>query len=36
MTSQVQLHMEAVQQLLEICQREGIYLTGGIKRAIFW
>ncbi|KAF2790979.1 hypothetical protein K505DRAFT_377130 [Melanomma pulvis-pyrius CBS 109.77] len=36
MTSQVQLHMGAVQRLLEICQTEGVYLTGGIKRAIFW
>jgi hypothetical protein len=36
MTSQVQLHMKAVQQLLKISQAEGIYLTGGIKRAIFW
>jgi hypothetical protein len=36
MTSQVQLHMGAVQQLLEMCRTQGIYLTGGIKRAIFW
>ncbi|RDW91726.1 hypothetical protein BP5796_02891 [Coleophoma crateriformis] len=36
MRSQVQLHMGAVQQLLETCQTEGVYLTGGIKRAIFW
>ncbi|TVY16452.1 hypothetical protein LARI1_G005751 [Lachnellula arida] len=36
MTSQVQLHMGAVQMLLEICRAKGIYLTGGIKRAIFW
>ncbi len=36
MKSQVQLHMGAVQLLLETCRRKGIYLTGGIKRAIFW
>ncbi|KAL4883798.1 hypothetical protein BJY04DRAFT_24647 [Aspergillus karnatakaensis] len=36
MVPQVQLHMGAVQQLLEICRRDGIYLTSGIKRAIFW
>lgn len=36
MTSQVQLHMGAVQLLLETCQKEGIFLTSGIKRAIFW
>ncbi|CAJ2507203.1 Uu.00g083890.m01.CDS01 [Anthostomella pinea] len=35
-TSQVQLHMGAVQRLLEICRSKGVYLTGGIKRAIFW
>ncbi|KAJ4860622.1 hypothetical protein T069G_05610 [Trichoderma breve] len=36
MTSQVQLHMSAVKQLLDISRSDGIYLTGGIKRAIFW
>ncbi|KAI0405487.1 hypothetical protein F4802DRAFT_606757 [Xylaria palmicola] len=36
MTSQVQLHMGAVHLLLKICQKEGVYLTDGIKRAIFW
>ncbi|KAL3479278.1 hypothetical protein BJX99DRAFT_268676 [Aspergillus californicus] len=36
MTPQVQFHMGAVQQLLGICQERGVYLTGGIKRAIFW
>ncbi|KAL4739045.1 hypothetical protein BDV11DRAFT_205445 [Aspergillus similis] len=35
-TSQVELHMGAVQQLLKICQRKSVYLTAGIKRAIFW
>ncbi|OAQ95650.1 hypothetical protein LLEC1_03364, partial [Akanthomyces lecanii] len=30
-----QLHMGAVQQLLNICKERGIYLTAGIKRAIF-
>ncbi|OBT48749.1 hypothetical protein VE00_00825 [Pseudogymnoascus sp. WSF 3629] len=33
---QVQIHMNAVQQLLEICRAKGVYLTSGIKRAIFW
>ncbi|KAF2965037.1 hypothetical protein GQX73_g8540 [Xylaria multiplex] len=36
MTSQVQLHMGAVRLLLDISRTEGISLTGGIKRAIFW
>ncbi|KAL7931191.1 hypothetical protein V8C35DRAFT_310628 [Trichoderma chlorosporum] len=36
MTSQVQLHMAAVKQLLEISRTQGVYLTIGIKRAIFW
>ncbi|KAL4745766.1 hypothetical protein BDW72DRAFT_207914 [Aspergillus terricola var. indicus] len=36
LTSQVELHMGAVQQLLKICQRKSIDLTAGIKRAIFW
>ncbi|KAI0430261.1 hypothetical protein F5Y09DRAFT_341797 [Xylaria sp. FL1042] len=36
MTAQVQLHLGAVRQLLNICQTEGVRLTGGIKRAIFW
>ena len=36
MTSQVQLHMGAVQLLLQLCQTQGVHLTGGIKRAIFW
>ncbi|KAL4757329.1 uncharacterized protein BDW70DRAFT_153463 [Aspergillus foveolatus] len=36
MTSQVELHMGAVQQLLKICQRKSVDLTAGIKRAIFW
>ncbi|RAH81587.1 hypothetical protein BO86DRAFT_430525 [Aspergillus japonicus CBS 114.51] len=33
---QVELHMGAVQQLLQICQRKSIHLTPGIQRAIFW
>lgn len=33
---QVQLHMGAIQQLLELGQTKTIYLTDGIKRAIFW
>ncbi|KIA75422.1 hypothetical protein HK57_00098 [Aspergillus ustus] len=36
LTSQVELHMGAVKRLLEICQTKGVYLTPGIKRAIFW
>ncbi|KAH8688544.1 putative N-ethylmaleimide reductase [Ilyonectria robusta] len=36
MQFQVQLHMTAIQQLLDICRRERINLAGGIKRAIFW
>ncbi|KAI0458449.1 hypothetical protein F5B21DRAFT_459705 [Xylaria acuta] len=36
MTSQVQLHVGAVRLLLQICRTKGVYLTGGIKRAIFW
>lgn len=36
MPFQVQLHMNAIQQLLSICQTQGVYLTDGIKRAIFW
>ena len=35
-TSQVQLHMGAVQYLLAACQTAAINLTEGIKRAIFW
>ncbi|KAH8159333.1 hypothetical protein CIB48_g8922 [Xylaria polymorpha] len=36
MTSQVQLHMGAVRLLLQVCQTQGVFLTSGIKRAIFW
>ncbi|KAK0724292.1 hypothetical protein B0H67DRAFT_640860 [Lasiosphaeris hirsuta] len=36
MASRVQLHMGAVQQLLQACKAGRVYLTGGIKRAIFW
>ncbi|KAK5627014.1 hypothetical protein RRF57_002729 [Xylaria bambusicola] len=36
MTSQVQLHMDAVRRLLSICKSKRISLTDGIKRAIFW
>ena len=35
-TSQVQLHMGAIQLLLTASQESGICLTEGIKRAIFW
>ncbi|KAJ5909808.1 N-ethylmaleimide reductase [Penicillium tannophilum] len=33
---QVQLHMGAIKQLLDVCRRRGVYLSDGIKRAIFW
>ncbi|KAH8886597.1 hypothetical protein GQ53DRAFT_784869 [Thozetella sp. PMI_491] len=33
---QVQLHMSAIRRLLEMGQSRTIYLTDGIKRAIFW
>jgi hypothetical protein len=36
MPRQVQLHMGAIQQILDICQRKSVYLSDGIKRAIFW
>ncbi|KAF2705409.1 hypothetical protein K504DRAFT_388300 [Pleomassaria siparia CBS 279.74] len=28
--------MGAVQQLLDLCRKDGVYLSDGIKRAIFW
>ncbi|KAL4938712.1 hypothetical protein BDV06DRAFT_231562 [Aspergillus oleicola] len=33
---EVELHMGAVKQLLKICRERSVYLTPGIKRAIFW
>ncbi|KAE9370938.1 putative N-ethylmaleimide reductase [Stipitochalara longipes BDJ] len=36
MPHQVQLHMGAIQQLLDLCRAKGVYLSDGIKRAIFW
>ncbi|KAH8801797.1 putative N-ethylmaleimide reductase [Xylogone sp. PMI_703] len=36
MPLQVQLHMNAIRHLLSICRTQGIQLTDGIKRAIFW
>ncbi|KAH9904174.1 hypothetical protein F4778DRAFT_734284 [Xylariomycetidae sp. FL2044] len=36
MPVQVQLHMDAIRQLLGICETQNIHLTDGIKRAIFW
>lgn len=36
MWSQVQLHMEAIRQLLDICRMKHIYLHDAINRAIFW
>ncbi|KAH6991320.1 hypothetical protein BKA56DRAFT_473886 [Ilyonectria sp. MPI-CAGE-AT-0026] len=33
---QVQLHMGAIRRLLDMSQSRTIYLTDGIKRAIFW
>ncbi|CAI7634804.1 unnamed protein product [Penicillium pancosmium] len=32
----VQLHMGAIKEILGVCQRLGVYLSDGIKRAIFW
>ncbi|KAM5368079.1 hypothetical protein ACJZ2D_009683 [Fusarium nematophilum] len=36
MPRQVQLHMGAVQRILDLCRAKGVYLSDGIKRAIFW
>lgn len=36
MPRQVQLHMGAIRQLLDVCRTKGVYLSDGIKRAIFW
>ncbi|KUJ15540.1 uncharacterized protein LY89DRAFT_648891 [Mollisia scopiformis] len=36
MPLQVQLHMTAISQLLDLCRASDVYLTDGIKRAIFW
>lgn len=36
MPAQAQIHLNAVQQLLSVCQAQGVHLTDGIKRAIFW
>lgn len=36
MPRQVQLHMNAINQLLSICSRKNIYLSSNLKRAIFW
>lgn len=36
MPRQVQLHMGAIRQLLDLCRTKGVYLSDGIKRAIFW
>lgn len=33
---QVQLHMGAILELLHICQKERVYLSDNLKRAIFW
>jgi len=33
---QVQLHMGAIRRLLDMSQSGTIYMTDGIKRAIFW
>ncbi|KGO67357.1 hypothetical protein PEX1_024430 [Penicillium expansum] len=35
MPRQVQLHMGAIQSILDVCQRKGVYLSDDIKRAIF-
>jgi len=34
--SHVEMHMEGLRQLLELCKSSQISLTDGIKRAIFW
>ncbi|KAE9365536.1 hypothetical protein N431DRAFT_473585 [Stipitochalara longipes BDJ] len=36
MPSQVQLHMTAISKLLNLCKTRNVYLSDGIKRAIFW
>ncbi|KAH8894747.1 hypothetical protein GQ53DRAFT_839695 [Thozetella sp. PMI_491] len=36
MALKTQLHMNAIQNLLRLCQTQNIHLTDGIKRAIFW
>ncbi|KAF4767429.1 hypothetical protein HAV15_009669 [Penicillium sp. str.  len=36
MPRQVQLHMGAIQLILDVCQRKRVYLSDDIKRAIFW
>lgn len=36
MPNSVQLHLGAIKQLLDICQKKGVYLGEAIKRAIFW
>jgi hypothetical protein len=36
MQVQVQIHMKAIRQLLDVCGMQHVYLTDGIKRAIFW
>jgi len=32
----LELHLNAIQQLLNLCQHQGVSLSEGIKRAIFW
>lgn len=36
MPLQVQVHMNAIHELIEICRRSGVVLSDNIKRAIFW
>lgn len=36
MRAQAQVHLQAIQQLLDIGRKRGMLLTAGIKRAIFW
>ncbi|KAF7562285.1 hypothetical protein G7046_g1873 [Stylonectria norvegica] len=36
MPQRVELHMGAVRQLLDMCREKSVFLTDGIKRAIFW
>jgi hypothetical protein len=36
MRHQVQLHMDGIRKLLDLCKKKRIYLHDGMKRAIFW
>ncbi|KAH9907791.1 hypothetical protein F4778DRAFT_719121 [Xylariomycetidae sp. FL2044] len=34
--SNVQVHMDGIWQILELCKSQSVWLSDGIKRAIFW